>query len=137
MTESAIMTATKLRILLVEDHVATANALKRYLAQVGYDVLVAPDARSARQIAANEEFDVLLSDIGLPDGNGWNLMRELKRKHDIAGIAISGFGAESDFAQSKKVAFRYHLVKPLSPDELTDALEELAAERQRSREESD
>ncbi len=118
----------KLRVLLVEDHAATANALRRYLEQIGYAVHVAPDARCAREYAVTDKFDVLICDIGLPDGNGWNLMRNLRRRRDFVGIAISGFGSESDLERSSAAGFRLHLTKPFSPDDLTDALEHVAAD---------
>lgn len=123
------MSAPKLRILLVEDHSATANAVRKYLEVTGYAVHVAPDVRCAREYAQENEFDVLLSDIKLPDGTGWDLMRRLRRGGPVAGVAISGYGSESDIERSRAAGFGIHLVKPLSPDELTAALEVVAAAR--------
>jgi DNA-binding response OmpR family regulator len=123
------MSAPKLRILLVEDHAATANAVRKYLEVTGYAVHVAPDVRCAREYADENEFDVLLSDIKLPDGTGWDLMRRLRRGRHVAGVAISGYGSETDIERSRAAGFGIHLVKPLSPDELTAALEVVAAGR--------
>ena len=65
------------RIIVVEDHASTAQALQKFLTTVGYKVYVAPDIASARALAKAIEFDVLLSDLRLPDGTGWDLMEEL------------------------------------------------------------
>jgi DNA-binding response OmpR family regulator len=123
------MSAPKLRILLVEDHSATADAIRKYLQVTGYAVHVAPDVRCAREYAQENEFDVLLSDIKLPDGTGWELMRGLRRAGHVAGVAISGYGSAADTERSRAAGFGLHLVKPLSPDELTAALEVVAAPR--------
>jgi CheY-like chemotaxis protein len=125
------MSAPKLRILLVEDHSATANAVRKYLEVTGYAVHLAPDVRCAREYAQENEFDVLLSDVKLPDGTGWELMRALRRDGDgdVAGVAISGYGSDADMERSRAAGFGLHLVKPLSPDELTAALEVVAAAR--------
>lgn len=120
------MTAPKPHILLVEDHAATGTAVRNYLQTVGYTVHLSSDVRSARKYAASHDFDLLLCDIGLPDGTGWDLMRHLRRKGEVVGIAISGFGREADVERSNAVGFARHLVKPLSPDELTDALDALS-----------
>ena len=127
------MTSPKLRILLVEDHSATADAVRRYLEVTGYWVHVAPDVRQARAFAKGNSFDLLLADIQLPDGTGWDLMRSLRRDGDVPGVAISGFGSEADLARSKQAGFDLHLVKPLSPEELTAALEVVAAGRPQRR----
>jgi CheY-like chemotaxis protein len=123
------MSAPKLRILLVEDHSATASAIRKYLEVTGYAVHIAPDVRCAREYAQENEFDVLLSDLKLPDGTGWELMRALRRDGDVAGVAISGYGSAQDMERSRAAGFGLHLVKPLSPDELTAALEVVAAAR--------
>lgn len=112
-------------ILLVEDHAATARAVGKYLDAIGYIVHVAPDAAAARKIVRTESIAIIVCDINLPDGNGWDLMRELNRNRRTPAIAISGFGSASDLERSKEAGFAKHLVKPFSPDDLTDALNAL------------
>lgn len=124
--DSARERSAKPRILLVEDHTATANAIGKYLRLLGYTVQIAQDVRCARELAGKHDIDVLVADIALPDGTGWDLMRELRRDHPIRGIAISGFAGPADLERSTAAGFALHLAKPLSPDELTDALESLA-----------
>jgi two-component system CheB/CheR fusion protein len=75
--------------------------------------------------------DVLISDIGLPDGDGWELMRRLQLPRPIYAVAISGFGMSSDCARSRSVGYRHHLVKPYGVERLPEILEEAARERRR------
>ncbi len=78
-------------ILVVEDHESTAQAIERYLRLRGYKVHVAVDVTSARRLAESVRFDLLLSDIGLPDGTGWELLRELRMLRTVKAIAMSGY----------------------------------------------
>src|SRR5947207_12700985 len=78
------------RIIVVEDHASTAEALRKFLTTIGYKVYIAPDIASARGLAKAIEFDVLLSDLRLPDDTGWDLMEELLAIKPIRAIAISG-----------------------------------------------
>jgi CheY-like chemotaxis protein len=114
---------TRLRIFIVEDHVDTARGLAMYLRASGHEVHVAADVQSARQLATEIEYDILLSDIGLPDGTGWDLLKELKARRPITAIAMSGYNTDSDRARSKAAGFREHLPKPLTPEELDAAFE--------------
>jgi DNA-binding response OmpR family regulator len=113
--------ARRLCIFIVEDHADTARGLAMYLRASGHEVHVAPDVRSARQLATEIDYDILLSDIGLPDGNGWDLLKELKARRPITAIAMSGYNSESDRARSKAAGFVEHLPKPLTPEELDEA----------------
>ncbi|MBV9009640.1 MAG: response regulator [Verrucomicrobia bacterium] len=111
------------RIIVVEDSADTAEGLRRFLTRIGYKVYIAPDVASARALAKAVEFDVLLSDIRLPDGTGWDLMRELSRDQAVRGIAISGYNSDDEVARSKRVGFLDHIAKPLVAEELAAALE--------------
>jgi two-component system CheB/CheR fusion protein len=112
------------RIIVVEDHADTAEGLRRFLTHIGYKVYIAPDVASARALAKAVEFDVLLSDIRLPDGTGWDLMRELKQERpDLRAVAISAFNSDEEVARSKRVGFLDHVAKPLVAEELSAVLE--------------
>ena len=117
----------KSRILLVEDHEDTARVLRRMLQGSGYNVSHANSLAAARQFAARQRFDLVISDVGLPDGSGLDLMRELQNAHGVCGIALSGFGMEEDLAASKAAGFSEHLTKPVDWARLSAAIERLLA----------
>lgn len=114
-------------IILVEDHADTAECLRAFLTGIGYKVYIAPDIASARALAKAVAFDVLLSDLRLPDGTGWDLMEELSAAHPVRGIAISGYNSQDDIDRSRQVGFLHHMSKPLLLDELSTALERAVA----------
>ncbi len=118
-----------MRILLVEDHEDTNRALTNLLRRRGYHVQSANSVRAALQCAADEPFDLLVSDIGLPDGTGIELMERLNTEHAIAGIALTGFGMEDDIRKSREVGFREHLVKPVDLNKLDCVIQEFALSR--------
>lgn len=111
------------RILLVDDHADTCTALKSLLARRGHAIATAHDIGSALQIAESNSFDLLISDIGLPDGTGGELMIKLRANGTSRGIAISGFGMGGDVEKSLAAGFSEHLVKPLNFEELEAAIE--------------
>jgi CheY-like chemotaxis protein len=117
-----------LHILLVEDHFDTAAALAQVLAVMGHTVIVASTVSSALAAAASEHFELVVSDIGLPDGTGHELMRELVGRYNLRGVAVSGYGMEEDRRRSLAAGFSRHLTKPISVHELRDALEAIAGE---------
>ncbi|HEV2851280.1 MAG TPA: ATP-binding protein [Thermoanaerobaculia bacterium] len=111
-----------LRLLLVEDNEPTLEVMTTLLELAGHDVKPAPDLRTARQLAESHEFDLVVSDLGLPDGTGFDLMRELRDRYGLKGIAVSGFGMEEDLRRSRESGFLEHLVKPVDVDKLRAAL---------------
>ena len=114
------------RILLVEDHEDTRTTLRRLLSRRGHSVLVASTVEEALSIAAREPVDLLVSDIGLPDGSGIDLIRFLREVHPgIKAIALSGFGLEDDVGQSVRAGFAEHLTKPVNLQQLEDAIARL------------
>jgi signal transduction histidine kinase len=113
------------RLLLVEDHEDTNRSLTRMLRRRGYEVHPAYDVRSALDLAASKEFDVLVSDIGLPDGSGTDLFQRLRAQRQIFGIALSGYGMEEDIRRSQRVGFSHHLVKPVDLNKLDSLIQEV------------
>jgi PAS domain S-box-containing protein len=102
------------RILLVEDHEPTRAPLTRLLVRRGYEVVAVGTATAAMNAAACTVFDVVLSDIGLPDGDGLTLMRNLRDAHGIVGVALTGYGMDEDVARSNEAGFVEHLTKPIN-----------------------
>jgi signal transduction histidine kinase len=114
-----------LRLLLVEDHDDTREVLARLLSRRGYDVEAVRNAQEARSVSNGKSFDLLVSDIALPDATGCELLAELSAKHGLRGIAMSGFGSAADLAQSKGAGFLEHLVKPIDAKALDGAIQRL------------
>jgi signal transduction histidine kinase len=111
------------RLLLVEDHEDTNRSLTRLLRRRGYEVHSACDVGSALNLAASKQFDVLVSDIGLPDGSGIDLLKALRAKGEVFGIALSGYGMEDDIRRSHDVGFSHHLVKPVDLNKLDSIIQ--------------
>lgn len=120
-----------LRILLVEDHRDTAEALQRLLARRGHEVRIGESVAHGLTVAAEFDFDLLISDIGLPDGRGTELLRRLReiREAPVRAIAMSGFGMEDDIGRSLEAGFFAHLTKPVDFGELDEAISRLMASR--------
>ena len=116
-----------LRILLVDDHLDTCTALERLLVRRGHLVAAAHNVRSAMETAARNSFDLLISDIALPDGTGTELMTYLRAISRIPGIAISGFGMNGDIEKSIEAGFAEHLVKPVKMENLEAAIDRVMA----------
>ena len=114
---------TKLRILLVEDHEQTRKTLERLLGRRGHQVTAAATLAEGRKLAAGDSFDLLLSDLGLPDGSGEELMKEVRETKHLKGIALSGYGMEEDIQRSLEAGFAAHLTKPINIEALDQAIE--------------
>ena len=109
-------------ILVVDDHHDTCTGMKMMLERRGYDITLAHSADQAVEKARHQEFDLLISDIGLPDRSGYDLMRELQATRNLRGIAISGFGMEHDVSRAKAAGFSEHLTKPINFERLEEAI---------------
>src|SRR5205085_12442667 len=116
-----------MRILLVEDHEDTNRSLTNLLRRRGYHVQSALNFQSALDLGAKEQFDVLISDLALPDGSGIDLMQKLYSKQPVLGIALTGFGMEDDIRKSYAAGFKHHLVKPIDLNKLDSLIQESAA----------
>lgn len=101
-------------ILLVEDHHDTALILRRLLEGHDYQVRIADSVHGALAAAGEQPFDLLISDIGLPDGSGLELMRSLQKIQPIKGVALTGFGRDDDVQNSRDAGFYAHITKPVN-----------------------
>jgi len=119
----AIPSGRRFRILLVDDHAPTRTTLTHLLARRDYDVFSAGSAAEARSIAADYHLDLVVSDIGLPDQDGCELMKGLRAESpELPGIALSGYGMDDDVARTRDAGFREHLKKPVNIDALAAAI---------------
>ena len=109
---------------MVENHADTREFLTYLLRDLGHTVTVADTMTRALRDVPAANCDVLLSDIGLPDGDGWELLARLDLPRPLYAIAMSGYGTTSDRIRSKAAGFRHHLVKPMGLEQLESILRE-------------
>jgi len=136
LTNGLATASRSLRVLLVEDHPDSAEQLTRLLKRAGHEVTWAGSIREAREMIAatgddksERGFNILISDLGLPDGSGHDLMRDLaSRHHSMPGIALSGYGMKDDILDSMAAGFSRHMTKPVDWQELKIAIQKIAAE---------
>src|SRR5438067_12004894 len=115
-------------ILVVDDHDDTLRSMKLLLTRLGYEVLAAENMTDALRIAGEQHFDILLSDIGLPDGRGLEWLKRIRAGRNDPALALSGFGMDEDIDRSCEAGFSDHLTKPVSIDRLQAAISQLEAE---------
>ncbi len=114
-----------MHILVVEDHTDTRYVLERFLTQCGYDVSVAGNLESGLKFLHAQSFDAIVSDIALPDGTGYALMSEARRRGiDALAIALSAYSYPRDVEEAKVTGFDYHLKKPFDCNQLRSLLQE-------------
>jgi PAS domain S-box-containing protein len=116
-----------LRVLLVEDHEPTMRVLRRLLEQMGHRVVPAASLATARAAARAGEFDLLLSDLGLHDGSGLQLMQEMGDRFAGRAIALTGYGMEEDVRNSAAAGFAAHLTKPVDFQRLEESIRQVTA----------
>ena len=119
------------RVFLVENHEDTVKYMQLFLEQLNYQVCVAADMATALREIPKSHCDVLISDIGLPDGDGWLLMEKLGDKRPQFAIAMSGYGTGKDQRKSRAAGYNYHLVKPFPPEALLALLHELGKTKEK------
>ena len=115
------------RILLVDDHDDTRMIVARMLKMRGYEVIGASTKKEALDLFREQMIDLVISDLGLPDGSGHELMETITAEKPTKGIALSGYGSEEDAARSRAVGFQKHLTKPIDFALLEEAIREVLA----------
>lgn len=115
--------ANPLRILFVEDHADTRLSMEILLRRAGHQVRSADTAQKALDLAAAHEFDLVITDVGLPDLSGIDLMNRLHERHGLEGISTSGYGGKAELERGG-FEFLHHLTKPIKIDELRTLLAE-------------
>ena len=116
-----------LRILLVEDHEDTRAILQRLMTRWGHKITTAASVAQAVDAIAGGDCDLLLSDVGLPDGSGYDVIAALRKKSDVPAVAMSGYGMEADLARTHAAGFAEHIVKPISSERLRELLARFSA----------
>jgi signal transduction histidine kinase/ActR/RegA family two-component response regulator len=126
--DRAALMRRKLKLLLVEDDAPTAKIMAKLLDRDGYVVTTAGSVAEAFRLPI-DSFDVVVTDLGLPDGSGMDLMRQISRRHNIPGIALTGYGGVEDFARSREAGFVAHLIKPVDYPTLDATIQRVALKK--------
>lgn len=122
-SEKDVVVRRHRRLLVVDDHEDTCTGMKRMLERRGYEITIAYSADQAVEKVRTQDFDLLISDIGLPDRSGYDLMRELHSSKGLRGIALTGFGSEHDINEARAAGFSEHLTKPINFERLEEAIQ--------------
>lgn len=116
-----------LRILVVEDHGDTRRIITGLLGHFGHSISAADTVQSAKAFVRAKRFDAVVSDLGLPDGSGYDVIREAKRRQHLTGVALTAWDERKDVECGREAGFDYHLTKPIDFDALRDVLEHIPA----------
>lgn len=117
-----------LSALVVDDVADVTEMLSVLLTHAGYHVVTAASAPQALAAARNQKFDVVISDIGMPDMNGYQLAREMRQLpgyESVPMVAVTGYSMFDDRERSTTAGFNAHMTKPIDPRALLDLIEQL------------
>ena len=113
---------------MVEDEPQTLRLLARLMRGLGHEVTTAETLRDACEAATDGDHDLIISDIGLPDGCGLDLMRRVvERRGKLPAIALTGYGTEEDVQRSKAAGFAEHMTKPIDFTQLKAVISQITA----------
>jgi CheY-like chemotaxis protein len=126
-TQASAKEGKSLRILVVEDHVDTLKVLARLLNHFGHDISIADSRKSALQCLQSGKFDVLVSDIALPDGSGYEVVAEAKQQQPVKAVALTAFDGAEDVRLGREAGFDFYLSKPVDFHELRTVLDQVIA----------
>ena len=115
-----------MRILIVDDHEDTAELFGMALRERGHEVTVCSTVADAINAYDDGCCEVVVCDLRLPDGDGWQLMQTLSKRHKMTGIALSGLGYAADIERSRAAGFAAHLTKPVDLDTFVNTVESLS-----------
>jgi len=122
--ENCPVAAPSRRVLLVEDHRDTRSVIQRFLLRSGFQVVAAADLKTALQLIETERFEIIVSDIALPDGTGYALISEARRRGVRAlAIALSAYSYPAEVFEEQITGFDHHLLKPFDPVRLRSLLD--------------
>jgi len=112
----------KQHLLVIEDHRLTAMALKQFLEISGYRVDLAGTVARGLAATGSRQYDLLLCDLNLPDGTGWDLLETLQRQRPVRAVAFSAYDDPDHIARSRSSGFIDHIGKGTDPDEVLERI---------------
>jgi len=125
------MSRSELRVLVVEDYPDTLEVISLYLSSLGCSVGGAATVHDALHELSSRQWDMLISDIALPDGTGWDIMERLPQMPPLFAVSMSAYRGEDTIARSRTVGFRQHMEKPILPNALEEAIDACVAWKER------
>lgn len=124
----ASQTATGKKVLLIEDHADTAMVISLLLKKFGHTIVIAESVQGGLEAFAADVFDIVLSDLSLPDGSGLDFIRQLRTTSSVPAVALTGYGQEDDVRRCTEAGFNAHLTKPVNYTELDALIRRLTAQ---------
>jgi CheY-like chemotaxis protein len=118
-----------LKVLIIEDHEDTAILMTQMLNEMGHSIVKANSVASAVEILTRDKIDLIISDIGLPDGNGVSLIYAVRQFCDVPAIAITGYGTREDVERCLNAGFDKHITKPVVYELLGQTIAEVSGDR--------
>jgi PAS domain S-box-containing protein len=115
-----------LTILLIEDHVDTAEVMSQLISGLGHAVTVVSRVADALAATQATDFDLIVSDVGLPDGTGLDFIAAFRERSDAPAVALTGFGTDDDVRRCLAAGFTSHLTKPVNFIQLEQVIEQAA-----------
>jgi CheY-like chemotaxis protein len=112
-----------LTILLIEDHVDTAEVMAQLIRSLGHDVTTVGRVDDALAATQSQTFDLVISDVGLPDGTGLDFVKAFREHSDVPAVALTGFGTDEDVRRCLSAGFTSHLTKPVNFGQLETMIE--------------
>ena len=120
---------TSLKVLVIEDHEDTAILMTQMLNEMGHSIVKANSVASAVEVLTRDKIDLIISDIGLPDGNGVTLIYAVRQFCQVPAIAITGYGTPEDVERCLNAGFDKHLTKPVVYRLLGQSIAEVSGNR--------
>jgi CheY-like chemotaxis protein len=115
-----------LTILLIEDHVDTADVMAQLIRGLAHEVTVVGRVDDALAATQSIRFDLVISDVGLPDGTGLDFIKAFREHSDVPAVALTGFGTDEDVRRCLSAGFTSHLTKPVNFSQLETMIESAA-----------
>ncbi|SEI44898.1 hybrid sensor histidine kinase/response regulator [Paraburkholderia diazotrophica] len=123
----SVQPAGGLTILLIEDHADTADVMAQLMRTLGHEVTVVGRVADALAATQSAPFDLIVSDVGLPDGTGLDFIKAFRERDDAPAVALTGFGSDEDIRRCLEAGFTSHLTKPVNFSQLEQVIEGAAA----------